>query len=52
MEMNLRFKELKKYISVLDRVSICMRETLRYENYRFCVTFQISTMNFMYMGLG
>lgn len=35
MEMNLKFKELKKYISVLDRVSICMRETLRYENYRF-----------------
>ena len=35
MEMNLKFKELKKYISVLDRVSICMRGTLRYENYRF-----------------
>lgn len=35
MEMNLKFKELKKYISVLDRISICMRETLRYENYRF-----------------
>lgn len=35
MEMNLKFKELKKYISVLDRVSFCMRETLRYENYRF-----------------
>ena len=35
MEMNLKFKKLKKYISVIDRVSICMRETLRYENYRF-----------------
>ena len=35
MERNLKFKELKKYISVLDRVSICRRETLRSENYHF-----------------
>ena len=35
MEMNLKFKELKKYISVIDRLSICMRENLIYENYRF-----------------
>lgn len=35
MSMNLTFGELRKYISVIDRVSICMREDLRYENYRF-----------------
>ena len=31
----MKFKEIKKYISAIDRVSICMYETLRYENYRF-----------------
>lgn len=33
--MNIKFKDLRKYISVIDRVSICMRETLNYDNYRF-----------------
>ena len=31
----MKFKEIKRYISAIDRVSICMYETLRYENYRF-----------------
>ena len=35
MEMNLRFGELREYISVIDRVSICRQETLQYENYCF-----------------
>lgn len=35
MAMTLKFKELKKYISTLDRLSICMRETLNYENYHY-----------------
>lgn len=35
MEMNLEFKELRKYISSIDRISICMEETKRYENYRY-----------------
>lgn len=35
MERGLKFKELKKYISVIDRLSICMQETLQYENYRY-----------------
>ena len=33
--MKLKFKELRQYISVIDRISICMRETLQYDNYRF-----------------
>lgn len=33
--MNIQFKDFRKYISQIDRVSICMRETLQYENYRY-----------------
>ena len=33
MSMNMKFKELKPYISVIDRISMCTRETLGYENY-------------------
>lgn len=33
--MNLTFGELRKYISAIDRVSICTREDLCYENFRF-----------------
>lgn len=52
MEMNLRFKELKKYISVLDRVSICMRETLRYKNYRFLCDVPDKYDEFYVYGIG
>ncbi len=31
----MRFSELRKYISNIDRVSICMKDTLDYENYQF-----------------
>lgn len=31
----MRFKELRKYISRIDKVSICMFETSTYENYLF-----------------
>lgn len=39
MSMNMKFKELKPYISVIDRISMCTRETLGYENYSnvFCI---------------
>lgn len=33
--MDLTFGELRKYISVIDRVSICKAEDLKYENYGF-----------------
>lgn len=31
----IRFGIIRKYCSRIDKVSICMRETLRYENYLF-----------------
>ena len=31
--MDLKFKELRKYLSVIDRLSICERETGEYHNY-------------------
>lgn len=31
---DLKFGNLRRYISVIDRISICMHETLQYENYR------------------
>ena len=33
--LNLKFREAREYISRIDRVSICMLETLCYENYRY-----------------
>ncbi len=32
--MNLKFKDIKKYISLIDRLSICNKETLQYHNYK------------------
>ena len=31
----MKLKEFRKYISKIDRVSICNHETLRYENFQF-----------------
>lgn len=31
----MKFGEFRKYVSKIDRVSICMRESLSYENYQF-----------------
>ena len=33
--MAIKFKEIRKYISKINRISICMEETLIYNNYRF-----------------
>lgn len=33
--MALKFKDVKRYISLIDRVSICMRDTLTHENYEW-----------------
>ena len=35
--MNLKFKDIKKYISIIDRLSICNKETLQYQNYKCMV---------------
>ena len=34
-ESCLTFKELRKYLSVIDRLSICNKETMQYKNYMF-----------------
>lgn len=31
--MNLKVKDLRNYVSRIDRISICQKETLNYENY-------------------
>lgn len=31
----MKFGELRKYVSKIDRVSICMKETLEYRNFQF-----------------
>lgn len=31
--MNLKFKDLRNYVSRIDRISICLKDTLQYENY-------------------
>ena len=31
--MNLKVKDLRNYVSRIDRISICLKETLSYENY-------------------
>ena len=31
----MKFKEFRKYISKIDRVSICNNDTLAYRNYQF-----------------
>lgn len=31
----MKFGEFRKYVSRIDRVSICMKETLSYENFQF-----------------
>lgn len=33
--MTLKFSELRKYISEIDKISICMSENLQYNNYRY-----------------
>ena len=30
---NIKFKDLRKYISVIDKISICDKESLKYENF-------------------
>lgn len=33
--MGLKFGELRKYISRIDRTAVCFHETMNYETYRF-----------------
>ena len=50
--MKMKFKDLKPYISVLDRLSICSRETLMYQNYH-CMEEVPDTYDELYVyGIG
>lgn len=33
--VQITFGEIRKFVSRIDRISICMKETLQYYNYRF-----------------
>lgn len=35
MLTKITFGEIRKFVSHIDRISICMQETLQYYNYRF-----------------
>lgn len=48
----MRFKELRKYISVIDKVSVCMCETLQYENYYYMEQVPEKYNEFYVYGIG
>jgi|LSQX01.2.fsa_nt_gb hypothetical protein len=50
--MNLKLKKLRKYISVIDRISICFRETQQYENYQFIREVPESYNDYYVYGIG
>lgn len=48
----IQFGTIRKYCSSLDRVSICMRETLSYENFRSIRDVPASYDGFYLFGFG
>lgn len=48
----IKFGELRTYISRINRVSICMEETLHYENYRFIRQVPESYNDCLVYGIG
>lgn len=50
--VELKFGELRKYISKIDRLSICIKETLQYENYRFIQDVPESYNDYYIYGIG
>lgn len=48
----MKFKELRKYISRIDKVSICMLETSAYENYLLLKDVPDSYDDFFVYGIG
>ena len=49
---NLTFKELRKYISKINRISICKKEDLSYDNYRFMKDVPVSYDDYYVYGIG
>ena len=53
MSINIKFKDMRAYISKIDRISICDKETLSYENYRFISDVPDGKYDEMYLyGIG
>ena len=48
----MKFSELRKYISKIDRVSICMKDTLNYQNYQFINEVPDSYNDYYVYGIG
>ena len=49
---SLKFGEFRKYVSVIDRISICIRETQQYKNYRFIRDVPASCDSLFVYGVG
>ena len=52
MALTLKFKELRPYISVIDHVSICMAETMLYQNFTFMRDVPLSYDDYYVFGIG
>lgn len=52
IEMDITFRELRNYLSKIDRLSICMLETLKYNNYIFLRDVPDSYDDYYVYGIG
>ena len=48
----LKFKELRRYISKIDRLSVCKKEDLSYDNYRYIDHVPASYDEYYVYGIG
>ena len=48
----INFKDIRPYISKIDRVSICNKDTLRYENFMFIDQVPVKYNNYYLYGIG
>ena len=48
----LKFKELRKYVSKIDRLSVCQKEDLSYNNYRIMEDVPTSYDEYYVYGIG
>ena len=51
-EMDITFRELRNYLSRIDRLSICMLETLSYNNYIWLKDVPYSYDDYYVYGIG
>lgn len=50
--MAIKFKDIRRLISVIDRISICMFETLEYDNYIFMLDVPEKYDEYYVYGIG